>query len=67
MNRGEYNEVLGKIIGRLEEKGGNFAAIYGSDPEMLKQAKMTAAVALMAVDEYYVYLSRIKAELKEEK
>lgn len=57
MNRGEYEQVLDKIVYRLTEPGGNFQKLFADDNT--ESLRKMAAVALLAVDEYYVHLSDI--------
>jgi hypothetical protein len=64
MNRTEYNEILKELMGEIEEKGGNFVALYGNDEKTIKDAKFIAAVALMAVDKYYSTLTKFNAQHK---
>ena len=71
MNRAEYNEVLKNVMGILRNPNGNFGKKFMSgsketDAEILKQAEMIAAVALIAVDEYYSYLTKAAYEGKVE-
>lgn len=69
MNRTEYNEVLKNVMGILRNPNGNFGKKFMSgdpktDAELLKQAEMIAAVALIAADEYYSYLTKAAYEGK---
>lgn len=57
MNRGEYEQVLEKIVYRLTEPGGNFRKLFADDDT--EALRKMAAIALLAVDEYYVHLSDI--------
>ena len=56
--------MLKEIYGELEEKGGNFVALYGNDEKTIKYAKFIAAVTLMAVDKYYSTLTKFDAQHK---
>jgi len=72
MNRAEYNEVLKNVMGILRNPNGNFGKKFISgdaekDAEILKNAEMIAAVALIAVDEYYSYLTKAAYEGNVEK
>lgn len=63
MNRAEYNEILNNVMNILKNPNGNFGKKFmtGSEEEnakTLKEAEMTAAVALIAVDEFYSYLTK---------
>ncbi len=67
MNRAEYNDILKNIMGILRNPNGNFGRKFmtgnpESDAEILKNAEMMAAVALIAVDEYYSYLTKAAYE-----
>ena len=67
MNRAEYNDILKNIMGILRNPNGNFGRKFmtgnpESDGEILKNAEMMAAVALIAVDEYYSYLTKAAYE-----
>ncbi|MBQ8402247.1 MAG: hypothetical protein IJX14_10000 [Clostridia bacterium] len=67
MNRAEYNDILQNIMGILRNPNGNFGKKFMSgdpeaDGEILKNAEMMAAVALIAVDEYYSYLTKAAHE-----
>ena len=67
MNRTEYNEVLKNVMEILRNPNGNFGKKFMSgnaekDAELLKQAEMAAAAALIAVDEYYSYLTKAAYE-----
>lgn len=57
MNRGEYEAVLEKIMYRLTEPNGNFQKLFPDEDD--QSLKKMAAIALMAVDEFYVHLSEI--------
>ncbi len=57
MNRGEYEKVLDKIVNRLTEPGGNFQKLFPDDDQ--EALRKFAAIALMAVDEYYSHLTQI--------
>ena len=65
MNRTEFKKTLEELGQDIENKDANFVAEFGDDPEMMKNARVMAGVALMAVDRYYSNLSKRKAELKE--
>jgi len=72
MNRAEYNEVLKNVMGILRNPNGNFGKKFMSgdsekDAEILKNAEMIAAAALIAVDEYYSYLTKAAYEGNVEK
>ena len=72
MNRAEYNEVLKNVMGILRNPNGNFGKNFMSgdalkDAEILKNAEMIVAVALIAVDEYYSYLTKAAYEGNVEK
>lgn len=72
MNRAEYNEVLKNVMGILRNPNGNFGKKFMSgdaekDAKILKNAEMIAAVALIAVDEYYSYLTKAAYEGNVEK
>ncbi|MCQ2431075.1 MAG: hypothetical protein MJ175_00570 [Clostridia bacterium] len=63
MNRAEYNQVLENIKGILKNPNGNFGKKFMTgnpeeDAKILKEAEMTAAIALIAVDEYYSFLTK---------
>ena len=67
MNRGEYNEILNNVMNILRNPNGNFGKRFmtGTEEEnaaLLKNAEMTAAVALIAVDEFYSYLTKAAYE-----
>ena len=67
MNRTEYNEVMKNIMGILRNPNGNFGKKFMSgdtekDAEILKNAELIAAAALIAVDEYYSYLTKAACE-----
>ncbi len=67
MNRAEYGDILKNIQGILQNPNGNFGKKFltGDEEEnaaVLKQAEMIAAVALIAVDEYYAYLTKVAHE-----
>ncbi len=67
MNRAEYNDILKNIMGILRNPNGNFGKKFmtgeaESDAEILKNAEMMAAVALIAVDEYYSFLTKAAYE-----
>lgn len=62
MNRAEFNELLEEVYHDIEEKGGNFQAVYGGDEKTVEQAKFAAAAALMAVDRYYTKLTLLMKE-----
>lgn len=57
MNRGEYEQVLEKIVYRLTEPKGNFQKLFPDDD--VESLRKTAAIALLAVDEYNVHLTDI--------
>lgn len=65
MNRLDYHELLEDIQQELAEPGGNFDALFGSDPKTLEQARFIAAVALAAADRLYSRLTRQEFELRE--
>jgi hypothetical protein len=60
MNRTEFNELLKEINHDIEEKGGNFQALFGGEEKTIEAAKFAAAAAVMAVDRYYTNLTRLK-------
>ncbi|MBE6615029.1 MAG: hypothetical protein E7631_06975 [Ruminococcaceae bacterium] len=67
MNRAEYNDILKNIMGILKNPNGNFGKKFmtgdpETDGEILKNAEMMAAVALIAVDEYYSFLTKAAYE-----
>lgn len=62
MNRTEFHELLREINSDIEEKGGNFQAVFGGEEKTIEAAKFAAAAALMAVDRYYTNLSRLRKE-----
>ena len=67
MNRAEYNDILKNIMGILKNPNGNFGKKFmtgdpETDEEILKNAEMMAAVALIAVDEYYSFLTKAAYE-----
>ena len=67
MNRAEYHDILKNVMEILRNPNGNFGKKFmtgnpDSDGEILKNAEMMAAVALIAVDEYYSYLTKAAYE-----
>ena len=71
MNRAEYNDILKNVMGILKNPNGNFGKKFMTgdakqDAEILKNAEMMAAVALIAVDEYYSYLTKAAHEGRED-
>ncbi len=62
MNRTEFHDLLREINSDIEEKGGNFQAVFGGEQKTIEAAKFAAAAALMAVDRYYTNLSRLRKE-----
>ena len=67
MNRTEYHDILKNIMGILKNPNGNFGKKFmtgepETDAEILKNAEMIAAVALIAVDEYYSYLTKAASD-----
>ena len=67
MNRDEYGKILKNVISILKNPNGNFGKRFLSDEETqdaetLKQVEMIAAVALIAADEYYAYLTKAAYE-----
>ncbi len=67
MNRAEYDQILQNIKGILKNPNGNFGKKFltGTAEEnagTLQQAEMIAAVALIAVDEFYAYLTKAAHE-----
>ena len=65
MNRLDYTELLAEVEKELTMPGGNFEALFGSDPKTLEQAKFVAAVALTTADRLYSRLTRQEFELRE--
>lgn len=67
MNRAEYNDILKNIMEILKNPNGNFGKKFmtgepEADKEILKHAEMMAAAALIAVDEYYSFLTKAAYE-----
>lgn len=67
MNRAEYGDILKNVMNILQNPNGNFGKKFMTgerekDAEILKNAEMMAAVALIAVDEYYSYLTKAAHE-----
>lgn len=67
MNRDEYGKILKNVMNILKNPNGNFGKRFLSgeetqDAETLKQAERIAAVALIAADEYYAYLTKAACE-----
>ena len=65
MNRLDYQELLDEVVRELAEPGGNFDALFGHDPKTMEQARFVAAVALMAADRFYSWLTQQEFELRE--
>lgn len=66
MNRLDYHQLLDEIEKELTMPGGNFDALYGSDPKTLEQARYVAAVALVAADRLYSRLTKLEFDLREQ-
>jgi hypothetical protein len=67
MNRAEYNDLMKNVMNILRNPNGNFGKKFmtgnpETDVEILKNAEMMAAVALIAVDEYYSFLTKAACE-----
>lgn len=67
MNRAEYNDLMKNVMNILKNPNGNFGKKFmtgnpDTDAEILKNAEMMAAVALIAVDEYYSFLTKAAFE-----
>ena len=67
MNRAEYNDLMKNVMNILKNPNGNFGKKFmtghpETDAEILKNAEMMAAVALIAVDEYYSFLTKAAYE-----
>ncbi len=67
MNRAEYDQILKNIKGILKNPNGNFGKKFltgtaEENADTLQQAEMIAAVALIAVDEFYAYLTKAAYE-----
>jgi len=67
MNRAEYNDLMKNVMNILKNPNGNFGKKFmtgnpETDAEILKNAEMMAAVALIAVDEYYSFLTQAAFE-----
>lgn len=67
MNRAEYNDILKNVMNILKNPNGNFGKRFltgdpEKDAEILKSCEREAAVALIAVDEFYSYLTKAAHE-----
>ena len=67
MNRAEYNDLMKNVMNILKNPNGNFGKKFmtgnpETDAKILKNAEMMAAVALIAVDEYYSFLTKAAFE-----
>jgi hypothetical protein len=65
MNRLDYKELLAEIKQEMAMKGGNFDAMYGDKPELLENADLIAAIALIAADRLYSRLTLQEFQLRE--
>jgi hypothetical protein len=61
----DYTELLAEVRKELTMPGGNFAGLFGQDPNALHQAEMIAAVALVAADRLYSRLTRSDFEMRD--
>ena len=66
MNRFDLAALMKDTETELFRPGGNFDALFGHDPETVRQAKFVMAVALTAADMYYSRLTSMEFRLREE-